>query len=228
LCLLIAIEGIDGSGKGTQAARLHAHLLSQGRKSALLSFPRYQQTRFGQKIGDFLNGKFGTLETVHPLLASLLFAGDRFESRALIERTMAEHEIVVFDRYVASNVAHQGAKVTGVERKQLIEWIQHLEHSIYQLPQAHQNLFLDVSVPLAQQLIAAKSKRDYTEKSADLQEADTNYLRQVRSVYLELANGPKWTTIPCESAGGVRNMDEISADIAGAVEAISRTGWERG
>ena len=140
---------------------------------------------------------------------------------------MAEHEIVIFDRYVASNVAHQGAKVTGVERKQLIEWIQHLEYSIYQLPPAHQNLFLDVSVPLAQQLIAAKSKRDYTEKSADLQEADTNYLRQVRSVYLELANGPKWTTIPCESAGGVRNIDEISADIAAAVEAISRTAWER-
>lgn len=228
MCLLIAIEGIDGSGKGTQAARLHAHLLARGRKSALLSFPRYQQTAFGQKIGDFLNGKFGSLESVHPLLASLLFAGDRFESRAVIEQTIATHEVVIFDRYVASNVAHQGAKVTGDDRQKLIEWIQHLEHTIYQLPHAHQNLFLDINVPLAQQLIAAKSKRNYTEKAADLQEADTNYLCQVRSVYLELATGPKWTTIPCESGGRVRNIDEIAADIARVVESIEQSRWDLG
>ena len=86
MSVLIAIEGIDGSGKGTQAARLHTHFLSQGLKSTMLSFPRYQQTRFGQKVGDFLNGEFGTLDTVHPLLVSLLFAGDRFESRELIEQ----------------------------------------------------------------------------------------------------------------------------------------------
>ncbi|HEY0982955.1 dTMP kinase [Schlesneria sp.] len=221
MCLLIAIEGIDGSGKGTQAAKLHAYLLARGRKSALLSFPRYQKTQFGLKIGEFLNGKFGTLETVHPLLASLLFAGDRFESRELIEQTIASHEIVVFDRYVASNVAHQGAKSTGQERTKLIEWILHLEHTIYQLPHAHRNLFLDINVPLAQQLIAAKSKRDYTEKSADLQEADTDYLHQVRSVYLELATGPNWTTIPCESPHGLRTIDEIAADIVATVESLA-------
>lgn len=218
--MLIAIEGIDGSGKGTQAAKLNAYFQGSGRRSTLLSFPRYQQTAFGQKVGDFLNGRFGSLESVHPLLVSLLFAGDRFESRDLIHQAIADHDIVICDRYVASNVAHQGAKVSEHERQELINWIQHLEYSIYQLPPAQLTLFLDIPVQHAQQLIAAKARRSYTEKAADLQEADANYLRQVREVYLELATGPKWTRIPCLNDGQLRTVDEISSDIVSAVQSV--------
>ena len=73
--MLIAIEGIDGSGKGTQARRLVDQLASEDVTTALLSFPRYDDTRFGSLIGDYLNGRYGNLEQVHPMLASLLFAG---------------------------------------------------------------------------------------------------------------------------------------------------------
>lgn len=217
LTVLIAIEGIDGSGKGTQAARLHAHFVREGRQASLLSFPRYQQTMFGQRIGDFLNGRYGSLDAVHPLLASLLFAGDRFESREFIERTMAENEIVICDRYVASNMAHQGAKVSAEERQQMIDWIEHLEYSIYGLPRADLTLFLDVPVEHAQQLIAAKSRRTYTDKAADLQEADADYLQRVRDVYCHLARGQGWKTISCVESGSVKPMDQITADIVAAV-----------
>lgn len=215
--MLIAIEGIDGSGKGTQAARLQASLRAHGRRSALLSFPRYQQTAFGKKVGDFLNGRFGTLDSVHPLLVSLLFAGDRFESRRLIQNALAENDIVICDRYVASNVAHQGAKVTGAEREELVDWVQELEYSIYELPRARKTLFLDVPVKQAQQLIAAKARRDYTDKAADLQEADGSYLQSVREVYLSLANSPDWTTIACVNDNHVRSIDEIAEDILSTV-----------
>jgi dTMP kinase len=220
LSVLIAIEGIDGSGKGTQAARLNAHLQATGRRSTLLSFPRYQQTAFGQKVGDFLNGRFGTLDSVHPLLVSLLFAGDRFESRDLIQQAMADYEIVICDRYVASNVAHQGAKVSDHERPELINWIQHLEYGIYKLPAAQLTLFLDVPVENAQQLIAAKARRTYTEKAADLQEADANYLGRVREVYLKLASEPQWARISCLQEGQLRTVDEISSDIIYAVQTV--------
>ena len=216
--MLIAIEGIDGSGKGTQAARLHASLQGIGRRCALLSFPRYQQTEFGKKVGDFLNGRFGTLDSVHPTLVSLLFAGDRFESRDLIEHSLANHDVVICDRYVASNVAHQGAKVSESERQELVSWIQHLEYSIYRLPKAELTLFLDIPVKNAQQLIAAKSKRTYTDKAADLQEADADYLSRVREVYLELANGPGWTRISCMDSVSVRSVEEIASDISAAVK----------
>ena len=220
MSVLIAIEGIDGSGKGTQAARLLDHLLATQRRAALLSFPRYQQTAFGLKIGDFLNGEFGNLETVHPLLASLLFAGDRFESRGLIEQTLADNEVVICDRYVASNIAHQGAKVNGTARRELIGWIQHLEHSIYHLPKADLTLFLDVPVKQAQQLIACKTQRAYTDKAADLQEADGAYLHRVHEVYAELAMGPGWKQVSCVNGNQIRPVDEISIEIAMVVDAI--------
>ena len=177
---------------------------------------------FGQKVGDFLNGRFGTLDSVHPLLVSLLFAGDRFESREIILAAIANHDVVICDRYVASNIAHQGAKASGTERKELIDWIQHLEYSIYKLPRADLTLFLDVDVEHAQKLIAAKSRRDYTDKAADLQEADANYLRRVREVYLELASGLRWTSIRCVSESHVRTVDEIAAEIAAIVDASLR------
>src|SRR5436309_12852628 len=103
--MLIAIEGIDGSGKGTQARRLIERLAASGRRAALLSFPRYGETLFGRAIGEFLNGRFGTLDQVHPFLASLLYAGDRFESRRLLAELLATHDVVVLDRYVASHLA---------------------------------------------------------------------------------------------------------------------------
>lgn len=220
MSVLIAIEGIDGSGKGTQAARLHTSLIAQGKRTALLSFPRYQQTAFGKKVGDFLNGRFGTLDSVHPLLVSLLFAGDRFESKRLIQNALAENDVVICDRYVASNVAHQGAKVTGPERDELVSWVLHLEYSIYELPKATKTLFLDVPVKFAQQLIAAKARRDYTDKAADLQEADGQYLQSVRDVYLQLAKAEDWSTIPCLAEQGVRSIDEIAADILATVSSI--------
>ena len=75
MSLLIDIEGIDGSGKGTQARLLCDRLVQSGVTATLISFPRYADTFFGRAIGEFLNGRFGTLEQVHPFLVSLLFAG---------------------------------------------------------------------------------------------------------------------------------------------------------
>src|SRR3712207_3314277 len=108
--MLIAIEGIDGSGKGTQARLLRERCRAAGLSAALISFPRYAETRFGRAVGKFLNGRFGTLDQVSPFLAALLYAGDRFESRTLLRESLFANDVVVLNRYVASNVAHQGSK----------------------------------------------------------------------------------------------------------------------
>ena len=104
---LIAIEGIDGSGKGTQAQRLAQSLEAGGESVRLLSFPRYEQTAFGRRIGHFLNGRYGQLDQVDPLLVSLLYAGDRFESKGVLLDAIAGCDVVVLDRYVPSNIAHK-------------------------------------------------------------------------------------------------------------------------
>ena len=218
---LIVIEGIDGSGKGTQAARLVEQLRAAGRRCELLSFPRYRDTRFGSKIGDFLNGRFGQLDQVSPFLVSLLFAGDRFESKQVLMRALASNDLVICDRYVASNIAHQAAKLDGAERDELIEWVRYVEHSLYELPQPHRTVFLDLPVAHATRLIALKAQRSYTDRAADLQEADAAYLQRVHDIYARLAAaGPNWLRIDCLDAGELKSVDRIAAEVW---QAVTRT-----
>ncbi|MEQ8636945.1 thymidylate kinase [Gimesia maris] len=214
MAVIIAIEGIDGSGKGTQAARLHARCQAEGIKTSLIGFPRYDQTLFGKSIGDFLNGRFGELDEVNPFLASLLYAGDRFESRSHILNTIEISDVVIFDRYIPSNVAHQGAKLSGVERSEFIEWIEQIEYAIYKMPRLNLAILLDLPADYAQKLIAEKQARSYTEKVADLQEADQTYLANVREVYLQLAEeNQHWQKIQCLQKETLRSIEEISDEI---------------
>lgn len=218
MALLVAIEGIDGAGKGTQARRLVERLEAAGRRVQLLSFPRYGETLFGRAVGDFLNGRFGKLDEVNPFLVSLLYAGDRFESRDLLAQALASNDCVVLDRYVASNSAHQGSKVSGDERAQLLDWIEQIEFGVYALPCPDLTILLDLPAADAQGLIAQKQARTYTDKKADLHEADAAYLERVRDVYLELAKGSGWHRVDVVRNGALRSVDEIGEEILAHVE----------
>lgn len=211
---LVDFEGIDGSGKGTQAARLHDAARAAGVRSELISFPRYAQTRFGRRIGDFLNGRFGALGEVSPYLVALLYAGDRFESREMLRAAKDANDIVVLDRYVPSNLAHQVSKAAPAEQPELRRWIEEVEYEVYGLPRPDLVVYLDVPPERAQQLIAQKSARSYTEKKADIQEADAAYLGRTRDVYHQLAtNDPTWRLIQCCHQDDLRSIDEIAAEI---------------
>lgn len=212
---LIAIEGIDGSGKGTQAARLAAALKARGFSTALWGFPRYGETFFGARVGEFLNGRFGALEAVHPFLAALLFAGDRLECRGRLQELLANHQFVVLDRYVASNVAHQAAKREGGERRALREWIEHVEFDIHQLPRPDLTVLLDLPADVARKLVARKQPRDYTAAAADLQEADLDYQRRVRELYLELCGErADWRKVGVvDPHGHLRGIEAIGAEL---------------
>lgn len=218
--LLVAIEGIDGTGKGTQARRLVDALATAGRRTRLIGFPRYSETSFGRRIGEYLNGRYGSLDEVHPLLAALLYAGDRFESRDLLRQSIADYDVVVLDRYVASNIAHQAAKRTGAERDDLREFIELLEFDTYQLPRADLVILLDLPAAHAQRLIAKKSQRVYTDRAADLQEENATYLETVRQMYLQLAaDGPEWRRVDVIRDGELRSIDDVAAEILAVVQA---------
>lgn len=158
-----------------------------------------------------MNGHFGPLEAVHPFLASLLFAGDRFESRTMLLDALAANDVVVLDRYVASNVAHQAAKSHGAERENLRGAIEHVEFEVFKVPRPDRVILLDISVRHAQELIARKAQRSYTDRAADIQEADGEYLANVRELYLELAkNDSRWAIVRCDAGDSIAPEDDIA------------------
>ena len=221
LALLVAIEGIDGSGKGTQAQQLYRRLLEAEVPSQLFSFPRYDHTLFGKAVGDYLNGRFGQLHEISPFLVSLLYAGDRFESRQVLLDAMTANEIVVCDRYVPSNVAHQGAKSKSSELAELVDWIETIEYDIFQLPRPDAVVLLDLPVDASQELVLRKQARSYTNKAADLHEKDGAYLQQVRAVYQHLAaNESGWHAIDCWQDGELRSIDRIGQDVWEVLKAV--------
>jgi dTMP kinase len=215
MATLIAIEGIDGAGKGTQAGRLVSALREMGLRVDTLQFPRYSSTTFGSAIGDFLNGKFGSLNEVHPQLAAVLYAGDRFESRELLMRMIEDNDVVVLDRFVGSNLAHQSAKLEGEARTALVEWIEKIEFGVFQLPRPTLTVLIDMSSQMSRELVSRKAARDYTEQEADLQESDLPYLERVRRCYLALAHSRlDWRTVHgLDDAGLLRTIDDVGEEI---------------
>src|SRR5215831_6324813 len=150
---LLVIEGIDGAGKGTQAARLVETAGAHGLSATAFSFPLYDGNPFSRAIVDYLNGELGGLEDVHPALAALLYAGDRLHARPRLLAALAEHDLVVCDRYVASNLAHQGAKLEGGERERLLAWVDEIEFGEFALPRPDLVVLLDAPATLARELV---------------------------------------------------------------------------
>ena len=219
----VAIEGIDGSGKGTQAGLLVEAAERNGLSASLFSFPLYDDNPFSVAIGDYLNGVFGTVDEVHAELAGLLYACDRFHARPLLEQAIAENDLVVCDRYVASNLAHQGAKLAGVERERLVRWLTEVEFGEFRLPSPDLVLLLDLPPSTAQSLVSRKSARSYTAMAADIHEGASQHLASARDVYLDLAGRDPtcWRVIHAgDEDGRLRAPEEIAAEVWAAVDTL--------
>ncbi len=215
---LIAIEGIDGSGKRTQVELLARALIAGGHAVYSTGFPQYDSW-FGKMVGQFLNGDFGALETVDPHFSALLYAGDRFEAKPGLEAALTQGKIVLVDRYIGSNLAHQTARAKEVDRPAFISWIEHLEYNIYNLPRETLVLYLRVPPRQAQELVGRKSARSYTTAKKDLLEASLRHLEDAAAMYDQLSRRSNWATIACfdETRGAMRSQKHIAAEILAAV-----------
>ena len=223
---LIAIEGIDGSGKRTQMDLLHGITAAGegGHSVYSTAFPQYDSW-FGKMVGQFLNGDFGPLDSVDPRFASLLYAGDRFEAKPKLEAALNNGQIVLVDRYVGSNLAHQTARVPPEKRGEFRSWIEHLEYGIYDLPREDLILYLRVPPGEAQRLVARKSARSYTTAKQDILEANLRHLEQAADMYDLLALEAPWVTIVCldKARGTMRSPKDIAQDVLAAVNKVTST-----
>ncbi len=215
---LLAIEGADGAGKATTAAAVVAALVAAGRRAEVMSFPRYRETVGGHVLGDFLAGRLP--HALAPREVAVLYALDRFESRDAIDAATARVDVLVFDRYIASNVAYQTAKVADADAPALADWIVALETGQFALPAPTLSVYLDTDLDRARTMIAQKAERSYTTRTYDEHEADAELQAKVRARYAMLCDGDvlgRWTRVRTAPDGTMRAPDDIAAEIVAAM-----------
>ena len=189
--LLIAFEGLDQSGKQTQAELLRDRLAIAGRNVRLLSFPDYQ-TVIGAEIRSALRGE----RDYAPDVMQLLYVANRHEFKSEIVDAKDAGAILLCDRYLASSVAYGEAQ--GLDAAWLVE-IQRF------LPQPDVTVLLDIPPE-----VSASRKT----ANRDRYEQDLTLLARVRDSYLRQAAGKGWIRLDAD-----RDRDVIAADVHAAVEA---------
>ena len=194
--MLIAIEGVDQSGKETQAQRLRERLREAGHKVRLLSFPDYG-TSIGEEIARALQGEREYGSDV----MQLLFVANRHERREAILEWVAGGLILVCDRYRASSIAY--GEALGLDPG----WLEDIQRY---LPSADLTIFIDIAPATAAQRKA---------QGRDRYERDLSLLERVRASYQRQSSGPNWARVD-----GERTIDEVAEDVLAAVQARLSSG----
>lgn len=222
--MLIVIEGLDGAGKSTQVRKLRSFLEEHSSGLEYVHFPRYDAPVYGDLISRFLRGEFGSNASVHPQLVALLFAEDRHGAAPQICDALAKGKTVLLDRYVYSNIAYQCAKLPDPgEREALRDWIFNTEYNDFGEPRPDLNIFLDVPISFVQNSLTAQRQgadRDYLGDNKDIHEADIEFQKNVRQMYLRQCElDTSFIRVDCSDENGMMlPPDEIFARLRAVVE----------
>jgi dTMP kinase len=222
---LIVIDGTDGSGKATQQELLIKHLKKDGRKVKVVDFPDYYSNFFGKFIGHCLSEQYYNFVKVHPKIASVLYAADRFESRDKIKKWLSEGNIIIANRYASANQIHQGGKIANPRKREaFIKWLAVMEFEVFKIPKPDAVFYLSVPIPIVLKLIAERnknSKRNYLGRKKDVHEKDINFLENSRKSALWLAKTQKgWIKIECVKDGALESRENIHEEIYEKVKGI--------
>jgi len=209
----IVIEGTDGSGKTVQFERLIL-AIPEGIKIGTLDFPRYSEpsSYFVQK---YLKGTYGG--DVGLEAASIFYAVDRFDARLRVMQWFDEGRVVIANRYVASNMGYQGAKLENKsEREKFYKWLYKLEYETFGVVKPDLNIVLHVSAEIAHELMMKRGGK------RDIHENDLAYQKRAEEVYLEIAKlfPDDFTVIECAPNGAMLSVDEIHAKVWAAARKV--------
>ena len=215
----IAIEGGDGSGKGTQTELLVKHARENlGRNVLQLSFPSYGDDS-AYFVEQYLNKSYGDNPDEIPAeLASLAYAIDRHAKSPLIRDSIADpNGVAITDRFVASNMAHQGTKFNSLERRHAFyDRILTTEHGVLTVPEPDMNIVLVVPTELAQANVDKKAARGYTTLTRDLHEENASHLERAKANFIELVHlyPDRYQAIHCiDRNGGMRGIEDINKEL---------------
>ncbi len=213
--LFIMIEGTDGSGKSLQTAILKDRLVREGKSVEDISFPQYGLPS-ASMVEEYLNGRLGTAEEIGPYRASIFFAVDRYAAAPKIKQWLEEGKIVIANRYVGSNMGHQGGKIKDeTERKKFFDWDYELEYTVFEIPKPDVNIILHVTPSISQLLVDKKEARTYLQgKKRDIHEDDIEHLKNAEAAYLHIARDyPEFTLVECVKDGVLESPEQIHEKI---------------
>lgn len=209
---LIVIEGLDGSGKATQAKLLYEALLTRGVKVREVSFPNYESDS-SALVKMYLDGQFGSRPgDVNAYAASAFYAVDRY---AGLKKDWGvfyrEGGVIVADRYTTSNAVHQCSKLPEEQWPDFLDWLFHFEYDLLGIPAPDLVIFLQAEAAVTEKLLLKRYGGD--ESREDIHEHDRAYMARSRRAAEYCAEKLGWATIPCVRDGAMRTVEDIHRQI---------------
>jgi dTMP kinase len=208
---LIVIEGPDGSGKSEQFKRLIAKIPS-GTVLQTTHFPQYEEPS-SYFVREYLAGNYGTLDTIGPYEASLFYAMDRYDaSIKRINKWLEAGNTVIFDRFVGSNMGHQGSKIEDEkERINFFQWLYEIEYGMLKIPKPDLNIILHMTAEVSLELRNKRAQTETVPLKKDIHEADLVHLQKTEKIYLQMAQlfPNDFTVVECVENGRLLSIDEV-------------------
>jgi dTMP kinase len=201
--VLIAIEGVDGAGKRTLTDGLSRAFEAAGRSVATLAFPRYGRSVAADVAAEALHGQHGDLASSVYAMA-MLFALDRAGGADRIHDLCRDHDVVILDRYVASNAAYSAARLHQQADGEVVGWVHEMEYRRLHLPAPDWQVLLSVSIELADQRARHRAQHDAS-RERDAYERDAGLQERTGAVYAGLAAtgwGGRWRVVDAEVQPG--------------------------
>lgn len=215
------IDGVDGSGKGTQTKLLAQRLEKEGLDVLIADFPRYGN-KSASLVEEYLNGNLGSLDEIDAYQASIFFACDRFAASKELKNHLEKGGVIISNRYVSANQIHQAGKIEDEEElDKFLDWLENLEFNIFKIPKPDKVFFLNVPYKIGQELVLKKSKEERTyitsdsKEKKDLHESDENHLKNSYNRACSLVEKfDNWEEIKCSKDGvTIMSIEDIHEDL---------------
>lgn len=215
MAILISIDGLDGSGKGTQSDLLCERLVSEGKRAKVLSFPMYENPScFAVEM--YLGGALGGHPSdTNAYAASTFFAVDRYISyRTGWKKDIEENDYIIFNRYVSANAVHQLSKLPREEWEEFLSWLWDYEFDKLGLPRPDMTLYLLVPPEVSMGLVDKRGAKK------DIHELDGEYMQKCFEAGKYAADKLGFEKIDCCEDGKIRTRESISDEIFKKVKAL--------
>lgn len=211
--VIIALEGIDGSGKTLQCSLLIDKLKIRGYNVETRSFPEYGSF-FGKRVGELLHGETLRADKVDSKSMCLWYALDRWQS---LKDAKIESDFLIINRYSMSNAVYQNIRDIDEGIGDIWPWVKELEHGQFGLPEPDAYILMDVLPDCAQRNVDAKAPRDYT-SGRDVYEGQKHLLERARARYLDIAaREANVSVVECMQGDSLAPPEEISARVLRAL-----------